>query len=407
MRKKIIISILIVGIIILAGIIVYFVANQNSVEVKSYVRIKQPVGYNGEASCLYEIDKKALATEIYEKSIFKDKNNYYKENEIDLIKKISDSYLNFSINKKNNLKNGDVIKIKVRCDNSILKKLKVSLKNNTVTYVVTGLKNYKKVDPFKNIKISYAGASPYLKIKINSGLKEINDFIFEVKGDSSNNVWEEYQLSDLYDYDTDKEVPHYYDENNFAQANSKEKYDPQIWQFDSYKNNEYITVSIKKKFIEYYKEKYGIVFSKKLKKMKLFSKNTYSIRKELINDKTLKEVKKIAKWTIDSVNGDSHNSWKDIRYVGGCFLEYNKPSENKKNKMALIYKGHADENNRGGLPAGDSFQAQIIDNVYYDNNKIAVEQPTADLQGYMEKSKEKIIKKLKNKYKSKCTIFDF
>ncbi|MDO5099949.1 MAG: hypothetical protein Q4D52_00035 [Eubacteriales bacterium] len=71
-----------------------------------------------------------------------------------------------SLDKKENLKNGDEITVTFSFDEKEAKDLGVVFTGNPVKVKVSGLKEAKEVDPFKDIKVHFSGISPDISAEI-------------------------------------------------------------------------------------------------------------------------------------------------------------------------------------------------------------------------------------------------
>lgn len=70
--------------------------------------------------------------------------------------------------KKENLENGDVIKVNVNYNEDALKQIGFSVKKDSFTYKVEGLEEVKEIDAFKDIVVNYTGYSPKAKIELDT-----------------------------------------------------------------------------------------------------------------------------------------------------------------------------------------------------------------------------------------------
>lgn len=77
-----------------------------------------------------------------------------------------------SIDKKENLKNGDEITVTFSFDEKEAKDLGVVFTGNPVKIKVSGLKEAKEVDPFKDIHVHFSGVSPDISAKVVNNSKE-------------------------------------------------------------------------------------------------------------------------------------------------------------------------------------------------------------------------------------------
>ena len=69
-----------------------------------------------------------------------------------------------SLNKTDNLKNGDKITATITFDETVAKQLNLSFKNTEKVIEVSGLPKGKEIDVFKDLKVTYTGISPEGKV---------------------------------------------------------------------------------------------------------------------------------------------------------------------------------------------------------------------------------------------------
>ena len=67
---------------------------------------------------------------------------------------------------KDNLSNGDIVKIKVKCDEKALSSIKIKFTNTEFTYTVEGLEEVKELDVWSDVNVTYDGIAPNGKIQI-------------------------------------------------------------------------------------------------------------------------------------------------------------------------------------------------------------------------------------------------
>lgn len=88
-----------------------------------------------------------------------------------------------SLSKKDNIKNGDVIKVEVSYDSWAFLKKGVRLENTEFDIKVTGLTNSSTLDPFKDLKYIFTGVEGYGKVSVDmSGCSDmvLDNFDFSV-----------------------------------------------------------------------------------------------------------------------------------------------------------------------------------------------------------------------------------
>lgn len=95
-----------------------------------------------------------------------------------------------SLDKENNLSNGDEVTVKIEYDNESVEDFKIRFSGDDVTFVVEGLEELQAIDPYEGLEVSFEGISPdgyinYYYNGISSYVSEDN-FIVDKSTDLKN-----------------------------------------------------------------------------------------------------------------------------------------------------------------------------------------------------------------------------
>lgn len=158
-----------------------------SINISEYIKITCE-GANGYGTISTNLQKKELATEIcgenpddFDLDSIKnigdmaDKYKEYneKKKKYDTIKD-SLGHVDVVVDKRENLKNGDVVKVTVNFPEQLEDALDISVSDTEYDYTVSGLKDVTAIDAFADdvMKVEYTGASPEVSIDVNNIAQE-------------------------------------------------------------------------------------------------------------------------------------------------------------------------------------------------------------------------------------------
>lgn len=176
-------------------------------------------GANGYGSLEVSLKKNELATEIYGEDIedfdlddikdLGDAADAYKEysEKSKEYEKIKDSldYIDINLEKSEQVKNGDVVKVIVTVPEAIEDALDVSFSDTEYEYTVSGLKEVKTIDAFAEdvMSIEYEGASPDVSLRVMNVATEspANTIYYEVDSDDSLKDGDQVTITAEYDED--------------------------------------------------------------------------------------------------------------------------------------------------------------------------------------------------------------
>lgn len=187
-NKKIVKIISIVAAVVVAAIVALVVVlNQpKKIKLDKYIKVEF-TGYDGRGVAEVTLDKDGLKQELIKKL----KLNTLKGTDISSLvsakyqaqlKKLNEclKVVDYEVDNTTGLKNGDKVVVKLKYDNSKIKKYKLKYTGSSKTYTVLGLEEIKKVDVFDGLKITYSGISPsgYMEYSY-SGNENIAAYNFE------------------------------------------------------------------------------------------------------------------------------------------------------------------------------------------------------------------------------------
>ncbi|WMJ77836.1 hypothetical protein RBQ61_02600 [Sedimentibacter sp. MB35-C1] len=126
--------------------------SSNKIDLSQYANISIS-GYNGYGTASVKINWTELESELLQ-----DDNNSSLETFTELA--IIEDSIKYSIDKSENLTNGDTVNLTVNWNKDLAKKYKVSFTANNASVKVENLEEPKEVDLFTDIHIEYEGVSP-------------------------------------------------------------------------------------------------------------------------------------------------------------------------------------------------------------------------------------------------------
>ncbi len=141
-------------ILVILVIIRFGLMNEESSSIAKFA-IVSVEGLNTRGTATVSIDQVGLYSALAGKDAADDKKEQYKG--------FVDS-INVSIDKSENLSNGDILTITVSYDEALAKKLGIKYTTRSREYKITGLKNGESLDAFADIKIITGGISPYVYV---------------------------------------------------------------------------------------------------------------------------------------------------------------------------------------------------------------------------------------------------
>jgi hypothetical protein len=180
----------IAGAVLALLVIFIIVSNQpKKINVEEFIEISYN-GYSGYATARANLDEDSLFNAI---SVARGTKDIDLE-DLDDIESLFSNYKNYNeaiecidsidmiVSPSANVSNGDNIKVDISYDNKIAKKYKIKFTGNSITKKVEGLKPIEKIDPFKDLSISFSGIAPngIVDYDYNNDNSNINTYSFSV-----------------------------------------------------------------------------------------------------------------------------------------------------------------------------------------------------------------------------------
>lgn len=159
-------TILLVVIIAVICLVSYF---QTQIDLADYIVIKEVTGLNGQGILSFSLDKKALTKALVDEDSFGkiDEENYGEVmleamQAYELADKAIDA-ITLAASQKENLSNGDTLRITATFENSDSTKFPYHFKKASIEYTVSGLAEGKHVDPFAPdcVSVLFGGLNTY------------------------------------------------------------------------------------------------------------------------------------------------------------------------------------------------------------------------------------------------------
>lgn len=194
-NKKLIIGIVAgVSALVIVGIIILLVVltSKPVLKLDEYVKVKFD-GVDGAGTAYIDFDYDKYYEVVGEKydSVNKDIDSL--DDLQDALGSMSDyedvtsvaKAFSYSLNKSNDLSNGDKVTVKFKVDEEELNDLGFKVEYENVSFTVKGLDKVKEVDVFSKIEISYEGIAPnvYINVENTSTDDFVSDIYFDVKED--------------------------------------------------------------------------------------------------------------------------------------------------------------------------------------------------------------------------------
>lgn len=176
---------------------------KKTVALDDYIKVSA-TGYDSIGTAEVSLDYKKFEKDYGKKIKFNKKesrHDFVKEHSLkssmDDSKLLLDTCVQTEIDNDKHLSNGDVINVKVSCDEELAKEyFGVKLNYSDIEYEVDGLEEVDKFNPFDYITVEFSGTSPYVNAHINedSGRKELKDIYFEAEKNSNIKLGEEVEV---------------------------------------------------------------------------------------------------------------------------------------------------------------------------------------------------------------------
>lgn len=166
LNKKIIIP---VAIVIVAVIAIFAISTQikKRVNLNQYISVEYS-GYNTVGRARYKIDKEGLAKAILKAQGKKNSQILTDSSASDTVYSTVRECLEISLDKSDNLSNGDTVKLKIKCNDYANSLLGIKLIYKDKDYKVENLDEARKVNVFDDISVSFSGTSPNAKATIEN-----------------------------------------------------------------------------------------------------------------------------------------------------------------------------------------------------------------------------------------------
>ena len=158
--------------LVLGGVL--YLNRFNKVDASKFMEIKVEKTFNGHSEAKYNIDFNGLAKAILDNSNYENNQINSKKSYSELRQEVAEKYLKSDIGKKNGVANGDYLTLKINWNKEKIEELGVELINTEISEKVNGIKEAKKIDPFKDIRFLTKGSNPYMSVTVyNKKYKEI------------------------------------------------------------------------------------------------------------------------------------------------------------------------------------------------------------------------------------------
>ncbi len=190
-KSKIGLIIAAAAIVVVAIIVVIIVMLQpKKIDVTQVIELKC-TGYDGYGTAVAEVDYyklyEAIAIAKGDKDAeIKDEDDLEDlEDSMDDFRKISRCVEDIELKLKDaeNLKNGDVLTVKISFDNEDAKEVGLEFLGEEIQLEVEGLEPIKKIDPFDDLEVTFYGTAPYGEIQYsyNGDTTYVSPYAFEVE----------------------------------------------------------------------------------------------------------------------------------------------------------------------------------------------------------------------------------
>lgn len=169
-NKKILIPVIVVAVIAVVAVVIY-TQMKKRVDINNYITVEYG-GYNTVGTAKYKIDTDGLT-----QAILKAKGKSSSQYTLDSISgnynayEMLREYLKVSLDKREDLANGDTVVLKIECNSLADSALGVKFIYKDKEYKVEGLKEAEQVDIFSDVSVTFSGISPNAKVSVsnNSG----------------------------------------------------------------------------------------------------------------------------------------------------------------------------------------------------------------------------------------------
>lgn len=166
LSKKVWIPVVIAVLVIAAAITVYMQIRKR-VDINKYITVEYS-GYDTVGTASYKIDADGLT-----QAILKAQGKKSSQTALDSLSGYSvydmaRGYLEVSLDKTQDLSNGDTVTVSVKCDQFADSVLGVKFVYKDQEHKVEGLEQAKEVDIFNDVTVTFSGISPNAKVKISN-----------------------------------------------------------------------------------------------------------------------------------------------------------------------------------------------------------------------------------------------
>lgn len=165
-KKKILIPAVAAVLLLIIGIVV---AGQlkKRVNINDFIEVKFD-GYNTGGTATCNLDEEGFARAILKAqgktATDSDIDDFYYDN----IKLFNENYFDYSIDKSEDLSNGDKVKLEIKSKKELEESLDVNLVFKNKEYKVADLKVAKEIDPFETLDVTFSGTSPSARVNIKN-----------------------------------------------------------------------------------------------------------------------------------------------------------------------------------------------------------------------------------------------
>ncbi|MCR5690795.1 MAG: zinc ribbon domain-containing protein [Eubacterium sp.] len=341
--KKFFLIIGIVAFVLIAALVTLFfiVTHKKKIDLSEYTTVTFE-GYNGYGTADVDLDEDAIATILLDEKGIKieDYKNVFSalSDTEDLLPIYSAmEALDCSIDKTENLKNGDTVTVTYTFNNDLAKKCGVKFTPETYTQTVSGLEEVKTVDPFEGVTLEYSGTSPDVSASVKTDSNPY-DLYYQVEPSYGIKKGDKVTVSISYDEDNKKSLM----------------------------------------------ENHGIILSSNTKEFTVDEVDSYVTTKADITDDLLDKMKKQTQDVITAYKAKykSNFSISDVKYAG-YYLLTSKADSWPHNKIYVVYSAKASGKDKGSFKNKTIyFPLKFSDAILYADGTGYVDTNSNYLEGY-------------------------
>jgi hypothetical protein len=185
LNMKILIPIVVLVIAAVASFVVYTQLKKR-VNINEYITVEYS-GYDSVGTAKYVIDKDGLSQALLKAQGKSDSQALLAGYGLDDSYSTLMEYVEISLDKREDLSNGDKVQVKISCNQIAESVLGIKLVYKDMEVTVEGLEATKNVDPFENVEVTFSGVSPKATAKVSNNstdsyLKELSFKVSKTSG---------------------------------------------------------------------------------------------------------------------------------------------------------------------------------------------------------------------------------